>query len=278
VIDLSSNIRGPDTGSIVLFDMDGTLTEPRGQLDESVLQSLKKLSSFSEIGIVTGSGYEYMKQQIGTLFTNEIRFRTHLLPCNGTIYYAPGTPGSSNFFDLVHECNMRNKIGDESFNSLMKVLIRRQSGVLDYNNFPLTGHFIDYRGSMINWCPIGRNASSTEREAFREFLKENDSFRKWQIDILKEKLSLRGLTDQLEFKLGGDTSIDIYPKGWDKTYALKHFPDLKVWFVGDRCTGDGNDKEIFDKLSKVNRAYSTAHPKMTSEIIVNKIIPRLRSN
>ena len=278
MINSSSDLRGPDSGPIVLFDMDGTLTEPRGLLDEDVLHALRKLSSHSEIGIVTGSGYEYMKQQIGALFTEGIRFRTHLLPCNGTIYYTPGNPASSNFFDLAHECNMRNKIGDESFNSLMKVLIRRQSGVLDYNSFPLTGHFIDYRGSMINWCPIGRNASSIERETFREFLKKNDSFRKWQIDILKEKLSFGGLTDQLEFKLGGDTSIDIYPKGWDKTYALKHFPDLKVWFVGDRCTGDGNDKEIFDELSKVGRAFSTTDPKMTAEIIVNKIIPRLRSN
>ena len=278
MINSSSDLRGPDSGPIVLFDMDGTLTEPRGQLDNSVLLSLRKLASHAEIGIVTGSGYEYMKQQVGALFTDGIRFRTHLLPCNGTIYYAPGTAASSNFFDLVHECNMRDKIGDENFNHLMKEVIHRQNSVLDYNNFPLTGHFVDYRGSMINWCPIGRNASSAERATFKEFLKKNNNFRKWQIDILKEKLSFYGVTDQLEFKLGGDTSIDIYPKGWDKTYALRHFSDLTAWFVGDRCTGDGNDKEIFDKLSKVNRAYSTTHPKMTSEIIVNKIIPRLRSN
>ena len=76
-------------------------------------------------------------------------------------------------------------------------------------------------------------------------------------------------------KLGGETSFDIYPKGWDKTYALKHFPDHKCWFVGDRCTGSGNDKEIYDLLKKENRAFKTTGPEHTAEIIREKILPLL---
>ena len=46
--------------------------------------------------------------------------------------------------------------------------------------------------------------------------------------------------------MGGDTSFDIYPEGWDKTYAFKNFKDYdKIYFVGDRCGPDGNDFEIF---------------------------------
>jgi len=274
----SSELRGPDSGTIIFFDMDGTLTEPRGSLSEKVLQSLRKLSSHAEIGIVTGSSFEYMKQQIGVLLRDELRFRLHLLPCNGTIYYAPIHVKTEHSFELAHECNMEKELGSEKFNYLMQELIYRQAAIIGYSDFPLTGHFIDYRGSMINWCPIGRNAKTIEREKFKTFLEKNENFRNWQISILKERLSLKDMMDSLELKLGGDTSVDIYPKGWDKTYALKHFPDLTVWFVGDRCTGSGNDKEIYDFLKKDNRAFETTSPERTVEIIEGIIIPCLRSN
>ena len=278
MIKSSSELRGPDTGPIVLFDMDGTLTEPRSVLGDKVLQSLRKLSSHTEIGIVTGSSFEYMKQQMSALLHDDLRFRLHLLPCNGTFYYAPGLFKSGHSFDLVHECDMRKEMGEEKFNFLMAELIHRQAAILDYTDFPLTGHFIDYRGSMINWCPIGRNANSFDRQTFKDFLKKNDNFRQWQIKTLKGQLANREISNSLVLKLGGDTSIDIYPKGWDKTYALKHFSDLTVWFVGDRCTGDGNDKELYDVLLKDSRAFETTGPTRTIEIIEEMIIPRLRSN
>ena len=76
-----------------------------------------------------------------------------------------------------------------------------------------------------------------------------------------------GFLDELELKLGGDTSIDIYPKGWDKTYALRHFSGSTVWFIGDRCTGAGNDKELYDALKKEERAFETSGPAKTVELI-----------
>ena len=47
--------------------MDGTLTPPRESLEESLIPILENLSEVAEIGIVTGSGFEYLKQQIGAL-------------------------------------------------------------------------------------------------------------------------------------------------------------------------------------------------------------------
>jgi phosphomannomutase len=78
----------------------------------------------------------------------------------------------------------------------------------------------------------------------------------------------------VEVKLGGDTSFDIFPTGWDKTYALKHFPFYSHWFVGDRCGHNGNDKEIYDILNYQNRAFETKSPQETGEItkrIINEI-------
>ena len=49
--------------NIVLFDMDGTLTPPRGSLEISLLPVLEELSQHAEIGIVTGSNYNYLKHE-----------------------------------------------------------------------------------------------------------------------------------------------------------------------------------------------------------------------
>ena len=61
--------------------MDGTLTPPRESLEESLVPVLENLSEVAEIGIVTGSDFGYLKQQVGLLFDNpKIRQKLHLLP------------------------------------------------------------------------------------------------------------------------------------------------------------------------------------------------------
>ena len=45
--------------------MDGTLTPPRESLEESLIPVLENLSEVCEIGIVTGSDFDYLKQQVG---------------------------------------------------------------------------------------------------------------------------------------------------------------------------------------------------------------------
>ncbi len=49
--------------NIILFDMDGTVTEARERITEETIISLKKLCSVADIGIVTGSGIDYVFQQ-----------------------------------------------------------------------------------------------------------------------------------------------------------------------------------------------------------------------
>jgi phosphomannomutase len=252
--------------NIVLFDMDGTLTPPRGILNISLLSVLEELSCHAEIGIVTGSDYNYLKQQLGLLLDHPtIRNKLHLLPCNGTKhFYPPSTSGGKH--TLVSETDMINEIGRSNFQQVMLILIHQQSNFSN-ERFPLTGHFINYRGSMINWCPIGRNARPEDRQFFVDYDKTfTPTLRESQLSRLRHYLSLKCI-DNLEIKLGGDTSFDIFPTGWDKTYCLKHFPDYNHWFIGDRCGENGNDKEIYDALQSTEQSYETSSPEQTKHLI-----------
>jgi len=263
---------------IVLFDMDGTLTPPRKDFDKELFVPLRQLAKHADIGIVTGSDYDYLNSQMRTLIKySELRFVTHLLPCNGTKHYKPPS-NSDEEYKLFHETDMQQHLGKQCFKELMSILCILQSEMC-YSTFPLTGHFISYRGSMINWCPVGRNATHEEREEFKKVDESySTSLRLRELDKLRYRVNLK-CNNKVVIKLGGETSFDIFPIGWDKTYALSHFKDRRCWFVGDRCGPNGNDKEIFDLLSKQGRGFCTSGTvdtyqiitKITQEIINDKV-------
>jgi phosphomannomutase len=53
------------------------------------------------------------------------------------------------------------------------------------------------------------------------------------INSLKEKFPDYGLT----YSIGGKISFDVFPNGWDKTYALRHVEDegfKEIHFFGDK--------------------------------------------
>ena len=76
---------------VVLFDIDGTLTEPRRVITKDMIDILNELAKLVEIGFVTGSDLEYVKEQMWPALEKKIiRDNCHILPCNGTQYFTPG--------------------------------------------------------------------------------------------------------------------------------------------------------------------------------------------
>lgn len=258
--------------TIVMFDMDGTLTEPREKFNSKTLSKcLLELSSYAEIGIITGSDEDYLREQMGEfLAKSSSRYKIHLMPCNGTKYLKPPQSANGDFV-LTHEVSMEDHLGVKKYRQVIQELIYSQVDMAN-SDVPLTGHFINCRGSTINWSPIGRNADNSERE---EFVKIDAELRLRErvLSELRAVLELRKLNNDITVKLGGDTSFDIYPKGWDKTYGLRHFSNWDIWFVGDRCSPNGNDYEIYE--SCIGQSYVSSGPDNTAEIITN-IIDHLR--
>jgi phosphomannomutase len=253
--------------NIVLFDMDGTLTEPRKAFVPFLSSPLWNLAKVADIGVVTGSDYDYVKEQLSHLIDNHsIRYCLHILPCNGTKWFKPPTDNGSSH-SLFHSVSMEDEIGKENYRILTSILLQLQAEMVEYD-IPLTGHFISPRGSMINWSPMGRNANDDQRKRFKKFDKKYN-FRQQFFSKLRTNLDENNLLN-VTVKLGGDTSFDIYPTGWDKTYSLRHFSGQNVWFVGDRARSPkGNDYEIFRACEP--RSFHTSGPEQTKEVIENII-------
>ena len=254
--------------SICLFDVDGTLTESRKLVQKTVIESLRELSFVTEIGFLTGSDLEFAKEQLWPIFADpDLNVNCHILPCNGTKYFIPN-PDSPGHFIEIHNNNMYSKLGHEKFQLIMKTIMKFQAEMAEMDHdIPFTGHHIQNRDSMINWSPIGRNTVDGDRKQFMS-IDKLFGIRKQFHQRFLDTLQQHDIRDVL-VKIAGDTSFDIFPDGWDKTYALKHFPecDWDVFFVGDRCSPSGNDWELFNHLQPLGRSFETSGPEETVEIV-----------
>jgi phosphomannomutase len=63
--------------------------------------------------------------------------------------------------------------------------------------------------------------------------RQKHGYRTGLIQALQQKFPDYGLT----YSIGGQISFDVFPNGWDKTYALKHVEDEgfeEIHFFGDK--------------------------------------------
>ena len=255
---------------IVLFDMDGTLTLPREKIQHNMIRALRDLSSSAKIGIVTGSDFEYVMQQCKDMFdlSGIPVDRVEIFPCNGTKHYT----WKNNKFEKVFDQDMIKEIGKENYQLLLQTVLSFQLLITIKNNLPYTGTFFHYRGSMLNWCPIGRSASEKERAAWVLCDKKN-KIRENYVKELNAVIDKKNIN--LRVAIGGSTSFDIYPQGWDKTFVINHLSDYEeIIFFGDSCTPDGNDYELYTFLkdTDLGASYAVSSPEETICLINEKLL------
>lgn len=117
------------------------------------------------------------------------------------------------------------------------------------------GTFVEFRDGMINVSPIGRNCTQAERDEFAAYDKVH-GVRQRMVKALRERFD--GQLD-LCYSIGGQISIDVFPKGWDKTYCLRHVQSAgfdAIHFFGDKTFPGGNDYEIFTDRRVVGHSVS----------------------
>ena len=271
-----SNLKKSD--NVVLFDMDGTLTEPRKKVGRGITNALRELSNHAHIGIVSGSPMGYIKEQMAPSWNQLSTVPVEsliIMPCNGTQAYAFKRMSSD--FELTYKASFLEHLGTicaapEPYKDIVTNLMELQLYSMRKHDHPVTGNFISYRESLMNWCMIGRDASHEDRAAFT-FEDNEKQLRKHLCECLRVRLDASGL-HEIELALGGSTSIDIYPRGWDKTHALRHLGESTVWFAGDKCTPDGNDYALYKALESTGRVKHVHTPDDTIAWINDVVIPQ----
>jgi phosphomannomutase len=237
--------------SILLFDIDGTLTAPRLPINDKMVECLTEVSKSGKVklGSVGGSDVSKAKEQIGKVF--------HCLDYKFT-------ENGLNSFDKEEKLFHSKKINQQFTEEQIKEFINYCLKYMSELDIPIKrGNFIEYRTGMINVSPIGRNCTQSEREDFAKYDKEHhilENFKK----ALDEKFAK---SMDLKVSIGGQISFDCFPNGWDKRYCLQFLKDFdNIIFFGDKTYVGGNDFEI-SHSPDITRAYHVNSPDDTIKYI-----------
>lgn len=208
---------------IYIFDVDGTLTEPRQKINEDFAKVFKKFCEENIVYLVTGSDKDKVYEQMGAdILENYV---VGVFSSMGNVLQQKGKTLYENDFNFS-----QNLIND-----LEKIL----------SNYSLlkTGNHIEYRKGMINFSLIGRNATQEQRDLYAKD-QEAQAIRKNVVEYLQNIYKHEGL----EFYIGGQISIDIQPRNKDKRQAVRWIKERmyseQLTFFGDKTHEGGNDYTI----------------------------------
>jgi phosphomannomutase len=215
--------------TLFLFDVDGTLTPSRAKMQDDIREMLYDLRNTAYIAFVGGSDLVKQKEQVGE---DCLRLFDFGFPENGVSFYMGE--------QLVSQEKIIDFMGEVLYKDFVNFCLEYLSKV----DIPVKrGTFIEYRNSMINISPIGRNCSREERKEFKEY----DKVHRIREAMVME-LTNRFSKYEMHFSIGGEISIDCFPKGWDKTYCIRHIHSRgikDIYFFGDMTMEGGNDYEIY---------------------------------
>ncbi|KAL2920290.1 hypothetical protein HK105_200363 [Polyrhizophydium stewartii] len=235
--------------TLVLFDVDGTLTPARKDISPEMRELLAKLRQKVVIGFVGGSDLAKQQEQLGE---NAVDMFDFAFSENGLTAFRLGKPLPSQSFIKY--------LGEDRYKRLANFILRY---IADLDLPKKRGTFIEFRNGMINVSPIGRNCSHPERDEFEAYDKTAGVRTKF-VEALKAEFADLNLT----YSIGGQISFDVFPQGWDKTYCLRHIANegfSEIHFFGDKTYKGGNDYEIFTHPDV--KGHSVTSPDDTARIL-----------
>ena len=206
-----------------IFDVDGTLTKSRQQIDLSFEVYMIKFCCKYDVYLVTGSDRAKTVEQVGL----DIYYRSK------RVYNCSGSD--------VYEKNINVYKSDWKPS---RKLINFLSDELDFSTFPhKTGNHIEHRPGGINFSILGRGEDS---------MKYRKEYVKWDVKTTERILMsdrIKSEFPDLNIQIGGQTGLDISDS--DKSQILRDFnSEDELVFFGDMMKEGQNDYPLAVAVDK----------------------------
>lgn len=235
-----------------VFDVDGTLTQPRKFMDPSFQKEFSTWMKNKQCFIATGSDYQKTCQQVPKSVLNKFK----------NIFCCMGNELRDRSGKLIEKSEF---IIPENLEQDLSVILQNS----EYHT--KTGKHLEFRTGMVNFSIVGRNANSEERLEYTKWDNQNLE-RKKIVDFINKNYPT------LNASIGGSISIDVIEEGRDKGQIINYLENAgatKVVFVGDKCFPGGNDWGIVRELEKTDLAfewYQVSGPQDTLALLrMNKV-------
>ena len=204
-----------------IFDVDGTLTPSRQQITKEFNTFFITFCFDKNVYLVSGSDYNKTYEQLGETICYLAK---RIYNCSGSYVTEKGK--------VIHQSEW--VLPEDAKNFLTEKL--------NQSKFELrTGLHFENRPGMCNFSIVGRNANLEERKKYVDWNKDDE-----RVYIAKE---FNYLFPKLECVVGGDISVDIFPRGMNKSQIVRDFTkDDIIYFFGDRMNVNGNDWPLKQRL------------------------------
>ena len=203
-----------------LFDVDGTLTPSRLPINKDFKQFFLKWMKDKNVYLVTGSDKDKTIEQIGEKIWSNVN---RAYQSCGNAVYEKGK--------LIRQSDFKL---DRELRRLLFTFNATSEWPHKFDNH------IEQRIGLVNYSSIGRSCPQIHRNAYHM----------WDMLVEERKLFCKIVEDtfpELEATIGGEISIDIYPKGKNKAQVLDDITG-PVMFFGDRCEPGGGDYPLAARI------------------------------
>lgn len=229
---------------VYVFDVDGTLTPSRGVIDAEFRNFFLDFCHRNDVYLVSGSDRPKTVEQVGLPVYDAC---VGVYQCNGCEFWQKGRMVSKKDFKPSYEFKhfLINEINKSAYE-------------------PKTGAHVEFRTGMCNLSTIGRNADATQRLAYYEWDQRTKE---------REKLvrRIQSQFKELQVTIGGQISVDIYPKGHDKSQILVDIGPLyeEIIFFADKTTYGGNDWPLAEqiRISNLGETHTVQNWMETKDIL-----------
>ena len=209
-----------------IFDVDGTLTPSRKRIDRKFLPVFVDFISKNEVYLVTGSDRAKTLEQVTRKIYNSCK---RVYNCSGSDVYEKDTCIYRDTWELPKD--VESFLYDE----------------LDHSQFMIrNGNHIERRPGGVNFTILGRAQDPfLGRDRYVQWDRQTNE----RQDIAER---IRNQFPDLTVAVGGQTGLDIGPKGADKSQILRDFQmGGELHFFGDRMEPGGNDHSLGEAVKEM---------------------------
>jgi len=220
---------------LILFDVDGTITESGKKITNDMISTLIKVKNEKKclMGIVGGGN---MKKILFQLDGSSHIFDYIFSECGAVIYK------KQKEFECIYKKSMMEQINNvekEELDGLIKIF----RNIIVENNILSKGNNIDIRNGLIYFSFPGMEADDEIRNKFFELNKKRELIKN-SLDKLKKE------SKYFIVAKGGEAGFSITLPGWDKSQVISTLSNIlgeerDIYFFGDKCDIDGNDYPLY---------------------------------
>lgn len=219
---------------IFIFDVDGTLTPSRSEIDPHFHKWFTRWvahqqTQHNKVWLISGSDYPKTVEQLGQDLVDSV---DRCYNCMGNTLYMDGN------IQVINEFKLSDK------------LRTYLTGQLEISPYPHRyGQHIEERPGMVNFSIVGRGAVGSQRTDYYKWDNVNKEREHLAADITAIFKS-----DEVVALVGGETGLDITRKGWDKGQIISEIHE-PVAFFGDKMQPGENDYPLRKALEQHNSGF-----------------------